>query len=124
VRAIQTGETPKQTVANRWPHPETVATGIADDVLFDAHTALPALRETGGKAVAVSDEEILEAERLIAVTEGIFCEPSGSVSVAGLKRLLEQGEIDRTKRVCCLLTGAGIKDIASAKRILAADTAS
>ena len=121
VRAIETGETPKETVANRWRDPETVATGIADDILFDAHTAIPAVRETGGKAVAVSDEEILEAERLIAVTEGVFCEPSGSVSVAGLKRLVEQGEVKATERVCCLLTGAGVKDIASAKRILSAD---
>ena len=108
-------------MSNRWPDPETVATGIADDVLFDAHTAIPAIRETDGKAVAVSDEEILQAERLIAVTEGIFCEPTGSVSVAGLRRLLEGGEIKGTERVCCLLTGGGMKDVASAKRILAAD---
>lgn len=119
VRAVDTGETPAQTVANRWLDPKTVATGIADDVLFDAHTAIPAIRETDGRAVAVSDEEILEAERLIAVTEGIFCEPTGSVSVAGLKRLLDQGEIKGTERVCCLLTGGGMKDVASAKRILA-----
>ncbi len=121
VRAIETGETPEQTVANRWPDPKTVATGIADDIVFDAHTAIPAIRETGGRAVAVSDEEILEAERLIAVTEGIFCEPTGSVGVAGLKRLLEGGELKGTERVCCLLTGGGMKDVASAKRILAAD---
>jgi threonine synthase len=121
VRAIETGETPEQTVSNKWPDPETVATGIADDVVFDAHTAIPAIRETEGKAVAVSDEEILEAERLIAVTEGVFCEPTGSVSVAGLKRLLEGGEIKGTERVCCLLTGSGMKDVASAKRILGAD---
>jgi threonine synthase len=121
VRAIENGETPKQAVANRWDDPETVAGGIADDILFDAHTAIPAVRETRGRAVAVSDEEILEAERLIAVTEGIFCEPSGSVSVAGLKRLVEQGEVKATERVCCLLTGAGVKDIASAQRILSQD---
>jgi threonine synthase len=120
VRAVDAGETPEQTVANRWLDPKTVATGIADDVLFDAHTAIPAIRETDGRAVAVSDEEILEAERLIAVTEGIFCEPTGSVSVAGLKQLLDQGEIKGTERVCCLLTGGGMKDVASAKRILAA----
>jgi len=120
VRAIENGETPKEAVANRWDGPETVAGGIADDILFDAHTAIPALRETRGKAVAVSDEEILEAERLIALSEGIFCEPSGSVSVAGLKRLVEHGEVKEADGVCCLLTGAGVKDIASAKRILSA----
>jgi len=119
VRAIETGASPKQALVNKWKDPKTVATGIADDVLFDAHTAIPAIRTTGGKAVAVSDDEILEAERLIAITEGIFCEPSGSVSVAGLKRLIDQSEIKRTDRVCCLLTGAGIKDMQSAKMILA-----
>jgi threonine synthase len=121
VRAIETGETPEQTVANRWPDPKTVATGIADDIVFDAHTAIPAIGETDGQAIGVSDEEILEAERLIAVTEGVFCEPTGSVSVAGLKRLLDSGELKATERVCCLLTGGGMKDVASAKRILAAD---
>jgi threonine synthase len=59
----------------------------------------------------VSDEQILEAYRLVAKTEGIFCEPSSATGLAGIKQAIADGSVDlRGKRVVCVLTGHGLKD--------------
>ena len=71
--------------------------------------ALAALRESKGTAVALSDEEILEAQRLTATLEGIFAEPAAATSVAAVKRLRSTGVIGREELVVCNLTGHGLK---------------
>ena len=71
--------------------------------------ALAALRESKGTAVALSDEEILEAQRLTATLEGIFAEPAAATSVAAVKRLRVSGAIGREELVVCNLTGHGLK---------------
>lgn len=113
VRAVERGETAQQAVADPWPDPRTIAGGLADDIPFDAHLALPAIRESKGVALAVDDDEIRAAQRLLARREGLFVEPSGIVSVAGLLRLLADGTIERGQTACCLLTGSGLKDPAA-----------
>jgi len=55
VEAIRLHRSPREALAWRWPKIETIAGAIADDVVFDAHIALPAVRESLGKAVAVPD---------------------------------------------------------------------
>jgi threonine synthase len=92
-------------------HPETVATAIRIGNPVRWCEALMALDESGGHISAVSDEQILEAYRLVAKTEGIFCEPSSATGLAGIKQAIADGSVDlRGKRVVCVLTGHGLKD--------------
>ena len=71
--------------------------------------ALAALRESKGTAVALSDEEILEAQSLTGSLAGIFAEPAAATSVAAVKRLRVSGAIGREELVVCNLTGHGLK---------------
>lgn len=97
-----------ETLKDPWPDPKTVAGGIADDILFDGHTVLPAIRSTDGVAIDVDDEEILEGQRLLATREGLLCEPTCAVVIAALKHL---PDVNERTRVCAILTGNGIKDL-------------
>jgi threonine synthase len=70
---------------------------------------LAALRESNGSAVALSDEEILEAQSLTAGLAGIFAEPAAATSVAAARRLRNEGMIRVDELVVCNLTGHGLK---------------
>ncbi len=87
-------------------HPETVASAIRIGHPVRGEDALAATKESGGAIRAVSDAEILDAYRLLASREGMFCEPASAASVAGL---LKYGP-DGAEQVVCVLTGRGIKD--------------
>ena len=93
----------------RWDDVETRATAIRIGNPVNAPKALPGIRETGGTAVAVSDEEITEAQRDIA-SEGIGVEPASAASIAGLRKLRAEGVVDDDERVACLTTGHLLKD--------------
>jgi threonine synthase len=88
----------------------TIATAIAgaDPGLLGDRT-LQALYESGGSGVGVTDDEIFEAVATLG-REGFFIEPSGAVTLAGLRRQVADGVIDRDERVVCVLTGSGFKD--------------
>lgn len=88
----------------------TVAGALAgaDPGLLGAR-ALKAIYESNGAMVGVEDTEIFEALKLLAV-EGLFIEPSGAVAIAGLRRLVAEGRVDRGERVVCVVTGSGFKD--------------
>jgi threonine synthase len=58
----------------------------------------------------VTDEEILEAQKSLSRLEGLFVEPASASSIAGLKKLVENGTIDKDERVVCVTTGHGLKD--------------
>ncbi len=118
VEAVHLGLSWKDAASRRWPEIRTICGAIADDVIFDAHIAVPAIAESGGVAIAVSDEETLEAEKLIASTEGLFVEPSSATAVAALRSLVERGIIDPKASVCCLATGTGFKDMGAAKTLV------
>ncbi|WP_255151730.1 threonine synthase [Halorarius halobius] len=105
VEAIEEGN----DETRRWPEVETVATAIRIGNPVNAPKALPGIRETGGTAVAVSDEEITSAQRALA-GEGIGVEPASAASVAGLRKLREQGEVGAGEDVVCLTTGHLLKD--------------
>lgn len=92
-----------------WKNPNTVAGGLADVFPWDGDLPLIFLKNRG-TAKMVTDEEILEAQRLLASNEGIFAEPSGVTSLAGLKRLICDGVIDENETVVVLITGTGLKD--------------
>jgi threonine synthase len=87
-------------------HPETVASAIRIGRPARWEDAMDAMTSSGGAVRAVSDEQILDAYRLLAATEGIFCEPASAASVAGL---LAHGA-GGARRVVCVLTGHGLKD--------------
>jgi len=93
----------------RWEDVETRATAIRIGNPVNAPKALPGIRETGGTAVAVSDEEITEAQRDIA-GEGVGVEPASAASVAGLRKLRREGVVNSDESVVCLTTGHLLKD--------------
>ena len=90
--------------------PETIATAIRIGNPQSWDLAWAAVRESGGWFDALTDEEILRAQRLLAETEGVFCEPASAISVAGLLRDLERGKIREGSLITCTLTGHGLKD--------------
>ncbi len=92
------------------PCPETVATAIRIGAPVNAEKALTAIRQTGGTATTVTDAEILAMQRDLARKEGIGVEPASAASVAGIKRLVEEGAIDRDERIVCVVTGHLLKD--------------
>ena len=94
--------------------PDTLADSIAVGVPRDRIKALRAVRETGGEYVAVSDEEILDAMRVLARGVAVFAEPAGATGFAGLAKLVREGRIDPEERIVVLVTGNGLKDVASA----------
>jgi threonine synthase len=87
-------------------HPETVASAIRIGNPARWEGAMDATTSSGGAIEAVTDAQILDAYRLLAAGEGIFCEPASAASVAGL---LAHGARDAS-RVVCVLTGHGLKD--------------
>jgi threonine synthase len=99
----------------RWEEVETRATAIRIGNPVNAPKALPGIRATGGTAVAVSDEKITEAQRDLA-GEGVGVEPASAASIAGVRKLREQGRIDADEEVVCLTTGHLLKDPDAAAR--------
>ena len=78
--------------------------------------AMRAVRESAGITVNVSDEEILEAMRILGRTCGVFAEPAGAAGTAGLKKAAEQSMIPKDATVCSIVTGNGLKDTGNAIR--------
>ena len=93
----------------RWEEVETRATAIRIGNPVNAPKALPGIRATGGTAVAVSDDAIQTAQRDLA-EEGVGVEPASAASIAGLRKLREQGGVADDERVVCLTTGHLLKD--------------
>jgi threonine synthase len=93
----------------RWEEVETRATAIRIGNPVNAPKAIPGIRNTGGTAVAVSDDEITAAQRHLA-SEGVGVEPASAASLAGLKKLRRSGVVEDDERVVCLTTGHLLKD--------------
>jgi threonine synthase len=87
-------------------NPETIATAIRIGNPASWYGAMAAASESGGSIGAVTDEEILEAYRFLAVEESVFCEAASAASVAGLIKV----GVPAGSRVVCVLTGHGLKD--------------
>jgi threonine synthase len=90
--------------------PSTIATAIRIGNPASWKGAEAAARESRGKIDMVSDDEILEAYKLIASLEGVFCEPASAASVAGLIKANARGMFQPADRIVCTLTGHGLKD--------------
>jgi threonine synthase len=89
--------------------PNTIEKSLAIGNPADGYYALRVINKSGGGAMASSDQEIIDGIKLLAKTEGIFTETAGGVVVAALKKLLEQGEMDRDEETVIYITGNGLK---------------
>ena len=93
--------------------PETIASAIRIGNPARWEEAMAAFTSSRGRVEAVTDEQILDAYRLLASREGVFCEPASAASVAGHPRPRPAGRRGRARRretVVCVLTGHGLKD--------------
>jgi threonine synthase len=94
-----------------WENPVTHAPGLRVPGPFAGRQMLRILRETGGHARAVSEQEIVEAQRRLARLEGIWTAPEAAAALAALIQMTDQQQIDGGTRVVMVLTGAGIKNV-------------
>ena len=89
--------------------PSTLASAIRIGNPVSWKKAEAARDESGGVLEAVTDDEILEAYSLLASSEGVFAEPASAASLAGLRKLVQEGRIDEKATIVCTLTGHGLK---------------
>jgi threonine synthase len=98
----------------------TIADSINVGRPRDATMAVRAIRDSGGCGVKVSDDEMVAAIPALARETGVFVEPAAAAAYAGLLKLCDSGAIKSEERVLLMLTGNGLKDIATARRAVAA----
>jgi threonine synthase len=94
----------------------TIADSIAVGVPRNPKKALRAVSASNGRWIAVSDEDILDAMRILGRTEGVFGEPAGVTATAGVRRAVAEGIIGRDETVTVINTGSGLKDVKNALR--------
>jgi len=95
----------------------TIADSISVDLPRDGVAAVKAVLESNGLTVTVTDEEILDTIKFMAAKTGIFGEPAGVTSIAGLRKLAKNGELKPEDKVVSVMTGSGLKDIESAMKV-------
>jgi threonine synthase len=96
------------------PEPETVASAIRIGDPASWHLALAARDESGGLIEAVTDEQILSAQRDLSSRDGLFVEPASAAGVAGLVATAADGRVDPGQIVVVTVTGHGLKDVDTA----------
>jgi len=101
----------KAREAEFWTNAATFASGLRVPFPFAHRLILQVIYQSGGMAVAVSDEEMLQAQRELGSLEGIFAAPEGAATLAALRRLLQRGWIAPKERILLLNTGSGVKYI-------------
>ncbi len=89
--------------------PNTIAKSIAIGNPADGYQVVQTVKQTGGTGTAVTDEQIVDAIRLLAETEGIFTEPAGGTTLAGTIDLVQRGVIGPDESVVVCITGNGYK---------------
>ena len=107
------------TTAEPWVDAATVASGLRVPSPFAHRFILTAIRETGGTAVSVSEEEMLDGMNDLARDEGCFASPEGGATLAALRQLRASGEIGSKERVAIFNTGSGLTYIEAWRRALA-----
>ena len=105
VRAWQEGLTESEP----WEDAHTIAAGLRVPHAFADYLILRSLRDSGGTAIAVADEDILECMCEVARLEGLFLCPEGAATVAAFKQLAVRGDLDPQERVVLFNTGSGLK---------------
>lgn len=105
VRAYEKGEQRSQFYENA----DTVAAGLRVPKPLGDFLILEAVRKSGGTAIAVSDDDLIQAGIQLASDEGMFIAPEGAACVAALEKLLASGFLKREERIVIYNTGAGLK---------------
>ena len=105
VRAWESGE----VHARAWKNPRTYASGLRVPGAIGDHLILRAVRDSGGQALAVTDDEMAEGQLAMARSEGIFACPEGGATYAALRKLVDSGGVDADERVVLFNTGTGLK---------------
>jgi threonine synthase len=100
--------------------PDTIAKSLAIGNPADGYYVLKIVRERGGAVLDATNEEIADGMRLLASTEGVFTETAGGVTIAVLKKLVEQGVVKRGERTVAYITGNGLKTLDAVAPALAA----
>jgi threonine synthase len=100
----------KAETTTLWENPVTDAPGLRVPGPFAGRQMLKIMRDTGGHARAVSELEIVEAQKLLARVEGIWTAPEAAAALAALCQMKETDEVDAGSRIVIVLTGAGIKN--------------
>jgi threonine synthase len=91
------------------PNPRTIVKSLAIGTPADGYYAIRTMKETGGHAEDVSDDEVVSGIRLLADHAGIFAETAGGVTVACARKLIESGQIPRDESIVLCITGHGLK---------------
>ena len=91
--------------AEPWADAHTIAPGLRVPQAVGDFLILDAIRQSGGAAIAVTDEEILDAMHILGTNEGILACPEGAATVAGLVKLVEAGQVDKSERIVLFNTG-------------------
>ncbi len=91
----------------------TIADSISVGFPRDQVKALRAVHQSGGKFIAVSDAEIIAAQKKLPLSSGLFVEPAAATAFAGLLKLQREGKVEASDTVVVMLTGSGLKDIAT-----------
>jgi len=105
VRAFEAGE----KTNTFWENAQTVASGLRVPKSYGDRLVMETLYQSGGTAVAVSDEQLLAAQAQLGRSEGIFSAPEGAATVAALPVLLERGWLKPDENIVLLNTGTGLK---------------
>lgn len=105
VAAFRDGKEHAEPVAD----PKTIAAGLRVPAAIGDYLVLRAVRESGGTALTVTDDEMVAAVKEMAQFTGIFAAPEGGATLAGLKRLLAQGLVGKDERIVLLNTGSALK---------------
>ena len=95
--------------ARPWQDAHTIAAGLRVPRAVGDFLMLEAIRGSSGAAIAVSDEEMIDATRRMGAATGIFASPEGAATLAALPRLLERGLVDRSEEIVLFNTGSGLK---------------
>jgi threonine synthase len=109
VRAFEEGK----RFADEFPNAHTIASGLRVPKAIGDFMIIDALRASGGTAIAVTDDELIEATREIGAAEGIFCAPEGAACLPALKKLIGDGLVEAGERVVLFNTGSGVKYVES-----------
>ena len=113
----------QKSTAEAWPSAATVAAGLRVPKAYGDYLILDILRNSGGAAVAASDQEIMEAVQHWARTEGVFAAPEGAAALVAYRKLLAQGFFRPGDTVVLYNTGSGLKYVDAIAQYLAKDEA-
>ena len=115
-RAWRRMQSPSDTIRIEPVSANTIADSISVGLPRDGARAVRAVAETGGEFITVGDADILRAMKVMATQTGVFAEPAGAASFAGLQKMLTAGDYDRSETIVVIASGNGLKDIPAAMK--------